>query len=910
MEAYTGAYGCSEAMEGHGEVGPEEPFMLDLEDPDEPSRNTFGSGDAQLANWQRRDTHAVGSEDAYDRRGDRGLRASPLAVNYNFQAQQASSAKLRRNKWINRQVTQNSNNMQRLLQTIHYHITEMNAINLVTALHRLTKLAVSGSTEYTVDKLLKEPCFKQLFGIVAQQIESSAAVAPKGQPQTPPFEVQCMSMVCWSCATLRLAEERLFCIIAGIAGPRLSELKPFELSNLCWAYAKLSFGLPQLFAAIAKRMMDRKINEFSLQGLSMVVWSFATAKQKHATLFRNLAVEIHTKAADAKPQEIANTLWAYAKNRSVEAPLFNGLVDVALSKNLLWTFKPQELSNTVWSFATIALHHVPLCASMVEVVISKRWELSPQNAANILWAYSKLEVGELSGRLMPELLNVSIRRLPQHKPQEISAIVWAASRDSPNSSQFFEAAAKICANRLRDFPPQALAYMVEAYGTIEQGGPASAFSNSMMRESLDRLHQFELSALTHLLAGMVQFTQISEPEGEGGRQAEEAKTSLHTSALSTVCSCIASQVEDLQDGELPFLLQSLQVLPERSAEQEPVLEELLQVVVAEEQRREKSQGRPGSRARPPRRTAIGATMQGNRPLGEIAARGAETPRGSQEWLQPASSTQAAARAHDATSQVAPPDHTGVPSSALASQTTGASVPAPMLSEASTGTAEVGWTTASPAAGRSLLRAAATPWISKDTSGRDTVTNEEDWVSADLPGPGAPGEDYADRWGPQEASYELQDPSAVAEGPPHLTRAANREPQPWWNVDPASSRPWNTLADDRAWGPWPASAGWAGEGQHGPPEHAAPTLDGGCGGERPWQAGADPAVVPLPKLSGLWGQRAPLGLPAVPSPCTADSWTGPSHPSTWSSSGRSPACVGKQDETNTRVTDAGLQRGYQ
>ncbi|CAK0789880.1 unnamed protein product, partial [Prorocentrum cordatum] len=228
--------------------------------------------------------------------------------------------------------------------------------------------------------------------------------------------------------------------------------------------------------------------------------------------------EIHSKAADAKPQEIANTLWAYAKNRSVEAPLFHGLADVALGQDLLWTFKPQELSNTVWSFATVGLHHVPLCTAMVDVVISKRWELSPQNAANILWAYSKLQVGEQSGRLVEELLGVSIWRLPQHKPQEISAIVWAGSRDSPGSWRFFEAVAKICISRLRDFPPQALAYMVEAYGTIEQGGPASAFSKGMIRESLDRLHQFELSALTHLLAGVVQFTRNSEPEGESGSQ--------------------------------------------------------------------------------------------------------------------------------------------------------------------------------------------------------------------------------------------------------------------------------------------------------------------------------------------------------------------------------------------------------
>lgn len=349
-----------------------------------------------------------------------------------------NASKLRRNKWINRQVTVNSGNMQRLLQTIQYHITEMNAINLVTALHRVTKLAVSGSGGYTVERVLKDPSFKLLFTTVRQQIELSATTPPPGHPRQPPFEVQCMSMVCWSCATLRLSEEHLMNTIADVAGARLWELKPFELSNMVWAYAKLSMGMPQLFAAVCKRMLDRQQGEFSLQCLSMIAWSFATAKQKNSNLFSSLAQEIHRNAVNAKPQEVANTLWAYAKNRCAEIPLFNALAATACSNDLLWTFKPQELSNTVWAFATIGLQNVELFRAMVPVAISKRTELSPQNSANILWAFSKLQVCRQSG-LVPALLSSSIGTLMQHKPQEISAIVWAAAREGyPSCGHFLD----------------------------------------------------------------------------------------------------------------------------------------------------------------------------------------------------------------------------------------------------------------------------------------------------------------------------------------------------------------------------------------------------------------------------------------------------------------------------------------
>ena len=53
-----------------------------------------------------------------------------------------------------------------------------------------------------------------------------------------------------------------------------------------------------------------------------------------------------------KPQEIANTLWAYAKIRCATPILFDTLASRAVNDNMLWIFKPQELSNSSWAFAT------------------------------------------------------------------------------------------------------------------------------------------------------------------------------------------------------------------------------------------------------------------------------------------------------------------------------------------------------------------------------------------------------------------------------------------------------------------------------------------------------------------------------------------------------------------------------
>ncbi len=61
-----------------------------------------------------------------------------------------------------------------------------------------------------------------------------------------PFEVQGLSIVCWSCAALRLEELRLMSVIAEIALHRIEDFKPVELSNFLWAYAKLNMGTPHL----------------------------------------------------------------------------------------------------------------------------------------------------------------------------------------------------------------------------------------------------------------------------------------------------------------------------------------------------------------------------------------------------------------------------------------------------------------------------------------------------------------------------------------------------------------------------------------------------------------------------------------------------------------------------------------
>eukprot|EP00928_Gymnodinium_smaydae_P006196 TRINITY_DN12164_c0_g1_i2.p2 TRINITY_DN12164_c0_g1~~TRINITY_DN12164_c0_g1_i2.p2 ORF type:complete len:490 (-),score=130.11 TRINITY_DN12164_c0_g1_i2:90-1559(-) len=390
----------------------------------------------------------------------------------------------------------------------------MNCINLATALHRAAKLVVTGTSGMTVAQLLKHPTFVQLRTTIQTFIEQQRAamiengiivpttgeVAPVGvqtkarqqkqlQAHKPFFEVQCLSIVCWSCATLRYRESGLMPCIADVVLPQLDELKPYELSNMIWAYAKLSMGRSSLFEAVSSRMARRTRGSFGLQCLSMIVWSFATAKYRDPVLFTDIASEITATASLTKPQEVANTVWAYAKTRCPDVALFGSLADTVIKDEMLWHFKPQELANTLWAFATIGYHHSGLFSKAAVVTMKARYQLSPQNIANILWAYAKLEAEQRSV-LFPALLGVSVGMMPKHKPKEISAIAWAAAKENyPASWRFLGATAKMFTQRLHEFPPRALASLVEAFAAHDGGSPE--FAHALARESLGRLHQFE-----------------------------------------------------------------------------------------------------------------------------------------------------------------------------------------------------------------------------------------------------------------------------------------------------------------------------------------------------------------------------------------------------------------------------------
>jgi hypothetical protein len=374
----------------------------------------------------------------------------------------------------------------------------MNGINLATAFHRLAKLAVvNDPAMWSNHQFLKQ---SRIFDILVRTVvlhithHSMIGIGPdpipereedyEPLPESMEMPVTSMSIVSWSFTTLRLRHEPLFAKIEWLISPRMDQLKPFEFSNLLWAFSKMCLSSDRLFEAAAVRMQHRRKYEFKSQCLATVAWSFTTSEKESPETFASIANELSEVAEDMKPQEISNTLWAFAKNRCNNMDLFNLLGHVAIKKNKIQDFKSQELSITVWAFATVGARNDILFNHVEYLAIAKRGQMSPQHISNILLAYAKLKV-ELKTHMPQKLLEVAEPMLDQHKRQELSIIVWAASQVVPNASEFFGAVMRECYNRLQEFSLNAIANLIGDLAGVSTTKPE--YLSFMIDEFIQRL---------------------------------------------------------------------------------------------------------------------------------------------------------------------------------------------------------------------------------------------------------------------------------------------------------------------------------------------------------------------------------------------------------------------------------------
>lgn len=345
-----------------------------------------------------------------------------------------NGSQVRIHKVINRKLTDAAGKGGRgVLEVVRVELDHMNGVNLATALHRIARRCVeneaehSASSQQAIKEVLAHPAFPALLAAVERSSKESLAGREAEDIYMP---AQCASIVAWSLAWLNLRQSKLFAVLGELAAPRLAEFKPYEVTNMLWAFAKLQEWNTQLFSAVAARLRERQKWEFKAQCLSVAAWSFTTMKWRDEPLFLSMAEELSGQATLLKPQEISNTLWAFGKQKIAHKELFEALGWSAF--DLVWQarIKPKELANSLSAFAQVGTSHPNLFNNAMNMVMRRAHDFSPQQLTSILCAYQRLQVAN-TWELTSKVLTVVACRVDAFQPQELCSIlrvaIWSAS---------------------------------------------------------------------------------------------------------------------------------------------------------------------------------------------------------------------------------------------------------------------------------------------------------------------------------------------------------------------------------------------------------------------------------------------------------------------------------------------------
>jgi len=451
-------------------------------------------------------------------------------------------------------------NLNLLVSTIEVYVSQMNLVNISTALHRLAKLTAAGGTEQAL--LRQHPVLSAL-------LQSAAATLARAEIGGATPHCQALSNITWSMATIQYVDMPLLEMVAALACKHVSGFKPFELSSTLWAFAKLGSTEPAacdcalpLFEVAAEVLLDHA-DDFTFRCLVMAAWAFATARQHDIKLFRGIAQKMVPMVHTANCQELANTAWAFSTAGVQQDRLFAELARKAVHK--LGEFKAQELSNMLWSFAANGFFHEEFVESAALAV--QFLDLNALQLANIMWALTRSRARHRTTHAtVLALLPRCTRLLGTFKPQELSCVALAAAKcfgrtwswppqemAPPGFSMFQQVtdfltlALPHIVPCLADFSGQSLANVATSYLAFQMG--ADLFP-ALGCEVMQRARSLENSALLLLLRGLPSAPQCGQVVQVLFREAACRVDSMRPKEMQVLSRIVTSFLGRAKSGSL------------------------------------------------------------------------------------------------------------------------------------------------------------------------------------------------------------------------------------------------------------------------------------------------------------------------------------------------------------------------
>merc|ERR1719271_837953 len=288
------------------------------------------------------------------------------------------------------------------------------AVNVVTAVHRSTKIALN---EGTTKKLLRDPRLATVLEELRQCL--------KGDTMSISVRTRAVGNTSWALAKLGYRDEptdseepSLPALLQDSFVDHHAHFKPEELMNTVWAFAELSRDAKEneeraLEVARAAVACEKKFPDFTLQQVVYFSWALARLSTVSAVradaevvtgllTFKRLIVERATpEIASLTTKNLAMVSWATAHLHKVRpdssVPVTQLLAAVAqdASRRGLQSFAAGELASIVWALSKCQVSHAGFYQMFrAHLKTNGTTGFSSQDLANVLCAFVNAEAGD------------------------------------------------------------------------------------------------------------------------------------------------------------------------------------------------------------------------------------------------------------------------------------------------------------------------------------------------------------------------------------------------------------------------------------------------------------------------------------------------------------------------------------
>lgn len=313
------------------------------------------------------------------------------------------------------------------------HNEDTDIVNVVTAIHRSTKLATAaGGAEHLADDSRIRCLVAKLLALLDNDLQA-------------PVLTRAVGNAAWALAKLHYHDTDIQEALQSCFSLYAEHFKPEELMNTVWAFAE--FGRDKASKETEDRAMKvakaavrcaQQQPQFTVQQMVYFGWALARLAERPSirgnqqvraglAIYTQQIVEGVTPAVNQlTTKNLAMLCWAVAQMNKVVssdvAPLFMSVAQEAIKRGLS-KFQAGELASILWALSKAQSPHAEFMRVFRNFAMETKWKgFCSQDLANTLCAYVNHSAGDKE--FYESLAAVVEAKAPQFNRQEKSMLAW------------------------------------------------------------------------------------------------------------------------------------------------------------------------------------------------------------------------------------------------------------------------------------------------------------------------------------------------------------------------------------------------------------------------------------------------------------------------------------------------------